>query len=222
MLETIIHQPDNKPLIGSVIWLHGLGADGHDFEPIIPDLQPFHDRGLRFILPHAPLRPVTLFNGMPARAWFDLFIRQGEYGLVENDIKSMGIEIQGLIDREIATQGLSSQQIIVAGFSQGGAMAVYTALHATQALGGLIGLSTFLPDIIHTVTTPDLEPCPVFIGHGTEDDVVPLVAGLSLSHRLALQGHPMTWKTYPMAHTVNQETVQDIRLWLGQCLKRFT
>lgn len=222
MLETIIHQPDNKPLIGSVIWLHGLGADGHDFEPIVSDLQPFHDKGLRFILPHAPLRPVTLFNGMPARAWFDLFIRQGEYGLVEDDIKAMRTDIQELIEREIDTQGLSSEQIIVAGFSQGGAMAVYTALHVPQPLGGLIGLSTFLPDIADTVTPIRLKPCPAFIGHGTQDEVVPLAAGLALSHRLSHQGHPLTWKTYPMPHTVSQETVQDIRQWLGQCLKGFT
>ena len=216
MLEKISINP-KKPIIGSVIWLHGLGADGHNFEPIIPDLQPFSDKGLRFILPHAPLRPVTLFNGMPARAWFDLFMRNGEYGFIQSEIDAMAAELQHIVTTEMADFHLRSEQIILAGFSQGGAMAVYAALHLKENIGGVIGLSTFLP---HAAELLRISPhrWPAFIAHGSQDAVVPFSSGVELSHALSQAGCPVTWQNYTMSHGVNATEVQDIRTWLAQVI----
>ncbi|MFN7096805.1 MAG: alpha/beta hydrolase [Gammaproteobacteria bacterium] len=211
MLETVIVEPKSKPT-HSVIWLHGLGADGHDFEPIVPELQPKSDAAIRFIFPHAPVRTVTLFGGMPARAWFDLFIQQGEYGFIESEVTAMAGQIQTIIDTQIQ-QDILPQNILPAGFSQGGAMAIYTALTSKTMLGGLIGLSTFLPDVTQIVTHAS-HRLPTLIAHGTADDVVPFSAGVELANSLKQAGFPVTWHSYPIGHGVSPEEVNDIKAWL--------
>ncbi|NNM58683.1 MAG: carboxylesterase [Legionellales bacterium] len=210
MLETIIVEPQITPT-HSVIWLHGLGADGHDFELIMPELQPQTSPSIRFILPHAPTRQVSLFGGMPARAWFDIFYRDGEYGYVPEDIVAMATEIEGLIDAQIASSILP-QNIFLAGFSQGGAMAVYAALTSQKKLGGILGLSTFMP-IINELFEKTTHRLPVLIAHGTADDVVPFSSGVALVNAFKEAGFPVTWHSYPIAHGVSPEEIQDIRVW---------
>ncbi len=212
MLETVIVEPEITPT-HSVIWLHGLGADGHDFEMIMPELQPHASPSIRFILPHAPTREVSLFGGMPARAWFDIFFRDGEYGYIPEDIITMAAEIEHLIDMQI-TGGILPQNIFLAGFSQGGAMAVYTALTSQKKLGGILGLSTFLP-IAHELCEQTTHRLPILIAHGTADDVVPFSSGVALVNTFKEAGFPVTWLSYPIAHGVSPEEIQDIRNWFG-------
>lgn len=215
MLETVIVEPKNKPT-HTVIWLHGLGADGHDFEPIVPELQPKTGAGIRFILPHAPVRAVTLFGGMPARAWFDLFIQNGEYGFIASEVLGMAAQIQAIIDAQIA-QEISPQNILLAGFSQGGAMAIYSALTSPTALGGVIGLSTFLP-VVAELAANTSHRLPAFIAHGTADDVVPFPAGVNLANALKQAGFPVAWHSYPIGHGVSPEEVSDIKAWIEKTL----
>ncbi len=215
MLETVIVEPKNKPT-HAVIWLHGLGADGHDFEPIVPELQPKSGAGIRFILPHAPVRTVTLFGGMPARAWFDLFMQNGEYGFIASEITSMAEQIQALINAQIQ-QAILPQNILLAGFSQGGAMAIYTALTSATMLGGVIGLSTFLP-VATELATKATHRLPAFIAHGTADDVVPFPAGVNLANSLKQAGFPVAWHSYPIGHGVSPEEVGDIKMWIEKVL----
>ncbi len=210
MLETVIIEPKNTAT-HSIIWLHGLGADGHDFVPIVPELQPA-SADIRFIFPHAPVRPVGLFGGSPARAWFDLFADRSGFGFNEEEVVAMSQLIDRLIRKEIE-QGINASRILLAGFSQGGAMAAYTALTTTHQLGGLIGLSTFLPPAPELAARASTR-FPVFIGHGTADDVVPYAGGLALSNALTVARFPVSWHSYPITHTVSQQETQDIRQWL--------
>jgi len=212
MLETVVVEPRLTPT-HAVIWLHGLGADGHDFAPIVPELQPKAGSAIRFILPHAPVRVVTLFGGMPARAWFDLFVRDGEYGFMAAEVTAMAAEIEALIEQQIHA-GILPANIILAGFSQGGAMALYTALTSKKTLGGVIGLSTFLP-VAAELAAATHHKLPAFIAHGTADDVVPFPAGVDLARVLTQAGCPVTWRSYPTGHGVSPDEVRDIQAWLS-------
>lgn len=214
MLETLIIEP-KTPATHAIIWLHGLGADAHDFEPIMPQLQPDNGTAMRFILPHAPVRAVSLFGGMPARAWFDLSANHKEksYSVETVEIVAMATRIEQLIDAQIA-QGIPSKNIILAGFSQGGAMAVYTALCSSKALGGVIGLSTFLP-MVNQLTAQTTHRFPVFIGHGITDEVIPYATGVTLATDLKQAGFSVTWKSYSIAHSVSPAEIQDILSWLN-------
>jgi phospholipase/carboxylesterase len=217
MLERVTKEP-SAPATHAIIWLHGLGADGHDFEPIVPQLQ-LTTAHIRFIFPHAPVRPVSLFNGMPARAWFDLSAKKmgAEYSFVEAEIKSMAQRVEGLINEQIA-QGIAAERILLAGFSQGGAMATYIALTASHRLGGLIGLSTFLP-IAGQLISANTPRMPVFMGHGTVDDIVPITLGKQLADTLTQADFAVDWHSYGMAHSVNDAEVRDLRKWLVENCK---
>ncbi len=212
MLELVTVEP-SKPATHSIIWLHGLGADGHDFEPIVPQLQ-LSKLNIRFIFPHAPIRPVSLFNGIPARAWFDLYSKStsAEYGFAEAEIKATATQIEHLIAEQIAL-GIPVDHILLAGFSQGGAMATYTALTTPHRLGGLIGLSTFLPiaDKLITIATPRI---PTFLAHGTADDIVPFQLGQQLAETLKQTNFPLEWHSYPMAHNVCDQEIRDLKVWI--------
>ncbi len=200
----------------SIIWLHGLGADGNDFAPIVPELVDRAWPALRFVFPHAPVRPVTINNGMAMRAWydivgFDLQSRQDEAG-----VRASVREVETLIARE-HERGVPSEQIVLAGFSQGGAVALAAGLCHAQPLAGIVALSTYLP--IAEVITGERDPAnaatPIFWGHGSADPVVALQRGIASRDLLQSLGYTVDWHTYPMAHAVCAEEIVDLRRWLG-------
>ena len=203
----------------SIIWLHGLGADGNDFAPIVPALVDPAWPPLRFVFPHAPVRPVTINNGMSMRAWydiaaFDLNARQDEAGMRA----SIG-EVETLIARE-HSRGVPSERIVLAGFSQGGAIALAAGLRHPEKLAGIIALSTYLP--LHTALAAERSAAnaaiPIFWGHGTLDPVVILQRGTDSRDLLQSLGYAVDWHTYLMAHAVCPEEIGDLRQWLGQRL----
>jgi len=217
-LPAIEHETAANPT-HSVIWLHGLGADGNDFAPIVPELVDPAWPALRFVFPHAPVRPVTINNGMSMRAWyditgFDLESRQDEAG-----IRASVASTEALIAREHA-RGLPSERIILAGFSQGGAIALSAGVRHAEKLAGIVALSTYLP-ISATVAAERHAAnaaTPIFWGHGTADPVVVLQRGTDSRNTLQALGYPVDWHTYPMAHAVCAEEIGDLRHWLGQRL----
>ena len=197
----------------SIIWLHGLGADGHDFEPIVPHL------GLgvpvRFVFPHAPVRPVTLNGGMPMRAWYD--IRSLE---ASREVDATGIEascgaVTQLVQREI-DRGIASERIVLAGFSQGGAIATLVSLRFPRRLAGLVALSTYalFADRMVSERHDANAALPAFVAHGRQDPMVPFAAGQQLAERLRAAGHPTTWRAYPMPHAVCDEEIRELGEWL--------
>jgi phospholipase/carboxylesterase len=195
----------------TIIWLHGLGADGHDFEPIATELQLPEALGARFVLPHAPQRAVTINGGYVMRAWYD--ISASDLSLIPDEagIRASQAAVAQWVEREIAA-GIAPQRIIVAGFSQGGVIALETAAHHQTLVGGVIALSCYaaLP-----LALPDAaRPLPVFLGHGTQDPVVPHALGLVGRSTLEAKGYAVEWHSYPMPHSVCWDEVVDIREWL--------
>lgn len=217
MLETVVIEPQETHQ-ASVIWLHGLGADGHDFEPIVPALQLPPETGVRFIFPHAPVRPVTINGGMPMRAWYDILQIGPEAAEDSDGIEASQAEIQTLIAAEKAA-GIAARKIVLAGFSQGGAIALHTALRHSERLAGLAGLSTYLPlrDRLDEATDVNRD-LPVFIGHGSQDPMVPQQLGAMSRDRLREAGYDVAWHSYPMQHEVVLEEIRDLGAWLAKCL----
>lgn len=203
----------------AIIWLHGLGADGHDFEPIVPHLGWAGAPAIRYVFPHAPVRPVTINGGMPMRAWYDIVNASlGRDHDQQGIIKSMG-QAAALVDREIE-RGIAAERIVVAGFSQGGAIAVQLALRYPQKLAGLVALSTYLvlDDRLEQERSRANQAIPVFAGHGTMDPVVPCHLGEQAAQRLRDLGHPVEFHDYPMPHSVCPEEITDLTAWLRNCL----
>ncbi|MDE2090326.1 MAG: alpha/beta hydrolase [Gammaproteobacteria bacterium] len=198
----------------SVIWLHGLGADGHDFEPIVPELRLPGALPVRFVFPHAPVRPVTLNNGYRMRAWFDI-VKIGMHQ--PRDLAGMQAScamLGALIARENA-RGIPATRTVLAGFSQGGAVALYTGLQYKQRLAGIMALSTYLPlDGFALQTNPVNKQTSIFYAHGTQDPVVPLQLAEQTRDELMLRGYPVIWHTYPMPHAVHPAEIEHIRAWL--------
>ena len=202
---------------GSVIWLHGLGADGHDFEPVVPELG-LADR-LRFVFPHAPVIPVTLNGGMPMRAWYDIYSLDRSSPVDEDGIRASARALEALIERE-HERGMPYERIVVAGFSQGGAIALQVGLRFAEPLAGIMALSTYLPlaSTLSAEMHADAPQRPLFVGHGTFDPVVPVAAGHAIRDTLGEQGFSIEWHDYPMAHSVCIEEITDIRNWLLRVL----
>jgi len=204
----------------SVIWMHGLGADGSDFVPVVPELGLPGTLAVRFIFPHAPAMPVTCNGGYVMPAWYDIYSldengrRADERGIV----KSCNA-IRALIARE-NERGVPCDRIVLAGFSQGGAIAYTTALTHPETLAGVVALSTYIPstDLIASEAAPANASTPIFAAHGTDDDIVPVTLGTHARDWLAAQGHPVAWQTYRMPHSVCIEEIVDIGQWLE---KRF-
>lgn len=215
-LPTVEHETASL-LTHSVIWLHGLGADGHDFAPIVPELVAQEWPGLRFVFPHAPVRPVTLNGGMPMRAWYDiagvdLTSRQDETGM------RASIEaVEKLIARE-NERGVPDERIVLAGFSQGGAIALAGGLRHSRRLAGIVALSTYLPmqSSFDAERSTANAATPIFWGHGTADPIVPLTRGVQSRDVLQDRGYPVEWHTYAMPHSVCAEEIADLRAWLGR------
>jgi phospholipase/carboxylesterase len=218
MLETVEVVTGSKP-VGSVIWLHGLGADGHDFEPVVPELVRRDERALRFVFPHAPVRPVTLNGGFPMRAWYDVTGLDRSAPQDRPGIVASHAAINALIDREIE-RGIPSDRIAVAGFSQGGALAVYVGTRYAQRLAGIMGLSCWAllgTELVREQAAANRQT-PILIAHGTQDPLVVPKLGEELRVLLEQQGYPVEWHTYPMAHSVSMPEIVDIAAWLRRVL----
>ncbi len=205
------------PARASVIWLHGLGADGHDFEAIVPQLQLAVP--VRYVFPHAPHRPVTINGGYVMRAWYDILssdLSRGEdgAGVLESEQ-----QLRALIAREEA-RGIAAECIVLAGFSQGGAIALHTGLRYPERLAGIIALSTYLPLAGQAPAAAHAanRATPIFMAHGDEDTVIVRPHALISKQRLETMGHEVEWHDYPMAHSVCHEEVGDIRKFLARIL----
>ena len=217
MLETIEIETGPNPA-AAVIWLHGLGADGHDFEPIVPELRLPASKPVRFIFPNAPQRPVTINMGMRMPAWYDILQPGG--GLEdEAGIRSSQVSIEDLISRE-TKKGIPHNKIVLAGFSQGGAIALQTALRQRERLAGVMALSTYLPlsgnlEKERAVMNNDL---PIFIAHGSYDPMIPIARAQQSRDALLALGYPVEWRDYPMPHSVNPQEIADIAAFLLRIL----
>ena len=199
--------------VGSVIWLHGLGADGHDFEPIVPELRLPADLPLRFVFPHAPVRPVTINGGMAMRAWYDIISLDSAGRADADGVRESTAILEALIEREIE-RGIPAEKIVIAGFSMGGAIAINTALHTAHKLAGLMALSTYLPIPDEVEDSTGNRDLPVFMAHGTYDPMVLHQWGKASAGGLVAAGFSVEWRDYPMQHAVCPEEIQDIRAWL--------
>lgn len=218
-LECVIveHNPNRKAITRSVIWLHGLGASGHDFEPVVPQLGLSSDMAVRFLFPHAPQRPVTINGGMVMPAWYDILEMSLERKVDIAQIEESSQQIHDLISREIE-RGVSPEHIVIAGFSQGGAVAYHVALGYPQRLAGLMALSTYLATNDHIDFSAANKDLPILIEHGTQDPVVPVVLGEQAQQLLSAKGYNVQYNTYPMAHQVCMPQIQNIGKWLNTVL----
>jgi phospholipase/carboxylesterase len=213
-LETVELNSGPEPS-ASIIWLHGLGADGHDFEPMVPQISWPGAPDIRYIFPHAPVRPVTLNGGMPMRAWYDILSIDSHRDHDQLGIVGSVNQAADLVNREI-DRGIPPERIVLAGFSQGGAIALQLALRYPKRLAGLIALSTYLlfSDRLERQAHTANRGLPVFAGHGTMDPMVPFSMGESLARTLESIGHPVEWHSYPMQHAVCPQEISDITAWL--------
>jgi len=214
-LPTVELNPKDTP-VAVVIWLHGLGADGHDFEPIVPQLRLPADLPVRFVFPHAPEMAITAFGGQRARAWFD-FDPAGGADLP--GLKKSTSQIRDLIQNEI-DNGIPPQRILLAGFSQGGVMAFHTGLYFPKRLAGILALSTFLAEgeRLATDRAEANEQIPILMCHGQSDTVLPMTLGKSSLSTLQSAGYAVEWREYPMGHEVCMQEIQDISRWLQSVL----
>ncbi len=221
LLSCVEVEPSGDPR-ASVVWLHGLGADGHDFEPIVPYLGVPEGEGVRFVFPHAPKIPVSINMGMAMPAWYDITALDLEKRHDEGGILRSCRQVQALLERE-NRRGIPASRIVLAGFSQGGAIALHLGLRYPEKLAGILALSTYL------VRGESLEEevkdsgeanrsTPVFQAHGLQDPMVPFQRGEAARDRLKSLGVPIEWKTYPMSHEVCPEEIRDIGDWLGRVL----
>jgi phospholipase/carboxylesterase len=197
--------------VASIIWLHGLGADGHDFEPIVPELD--LPKPVRFVFPHAPIQPVTLNGGMPMRAWYDI-IQLGGGAEDEVGIRASQKLLEELISKE------TTQSIVLAGFSQGGAVVLQTALRHPKRLAGVLALSTYLPIAAKLAAEASAanKDLPIFMAHGSYDDIIPLARAQKSRDLLTQSGYPVEWHEYPMPHSVCPDEIGDISAFLGRLL----
>jgi phospholipase/carboxylesterase len=203
----------------AVIWLHGLGADGHDFEPIVPYLDLGKDLGVRFVFPHAPKRAVTINMGLIMRAWYDIRGPRLEEDYDEKGVGESARQIRALIARENG-RGLPYERIVLAGFSQGGAMALHVGLRHEERLAGIVALSSYVPrgESLEADVSAANRGLQIFQAHGAEDQVVPLQYGLEARDRLLALGYDVEWRTYPVGHGVDPQEVHDIGVWLKRRL----
>jgi phospholipase/carboxylesterase len=218
MLETIEVETAAKP-DAAVIWLHGLGADGHDFEPIVPELVARGSRAWRFVFPHAPVRPVSINGGMRMRAWYD--IRGLDRNAAEDSagFQEADLNIRALIKRE-GSRGILPSRIVLAGFSQGGAVSLYTMTRLADKLAGVMALSCYLPreSTFAAERQPANDATPIFMAHGQGDATVPMMLGMKSRDYLRRAGYTVEWHEYPMAHAVCPQEIADIREFLWRAL----
>ena len=214
MQEPIIIETSPQ-ITHSIIWLHGLGADGHDFAPIVSELKLPKNLGIRFIFPHAPIRPVTLNGGIPMPAWFDIHAISERAPVDRAGILQTETVLHALMAEQIA-QGIAADHLFLAGFSQGGAMALFTGLRYEKPLAGILGLSTFLPLSDQVLAHSDLKKkqTPVLLCHGEQDSIVSYALGLKTYQNLLQNELNVQWLSYAMPHTVCATEIGDIAKWL--------
>lgn len=219
LLEHVEINTGNKPA-GTVIWMHGLGADGWDFVPIVKELGLPEKLALRFIFPHAPMRPVTLNNGYVMRAWYDIAMAELQRVTDEKGIRESQRQIEAFMARE-KERGIASDKIVLAGFSQGGAIALQTGLRHAEPLAGILALSTYLAlaESLAAEGTPANKSIPIFMAHGSEDPVVPIELAETSRDTLKSHGYNVRWTDYPMPHSVCMEEVAAIGEWLAERFK---
>jgi phospholipase/carboxylesterase len=207
----------------AVIWLHGLGADGNDFVPVVPELVRRGERAWRFIFPHATPRPVTINGGIRMRAWYDIVSFDRTAAEDEAGFRDSEFAIRELILRE-TERGIPASRIVLAGFSQGGAVSLYTAPRYPERLAGVMALSTYLPlaGRLDAERLPANDATPIFMAHGLADTVLPLWMGTESRHRLEALGYTVEWHQYPMAHAVCSAEISDIREFLHRSLPDMT
>ena len=218
MLETIEVETKPKPN-AAVIWLHGLGADGHDFEPIVPEIVRPGERAWRFVFPNAPVRPVTLNGGMAMRAWYDLKGLDRRAAEDAAGFRDTDALIRQLIAKEGA-RGIPANRVVLAGFSQGGAVSLYTAPRYPDKLAGVLALSCYLPreSTFLAERAPANDATPIFMAHGRADTVLTMSLGTQSRDFLKAQGYAVEWHDYPMAHAVCPAEIADIREFLFRIL----
>jgi phospholipase/carboxylesterase len=219
LLPAVEIDPDGRPN-ASVIWLHGLGADGHDFEPIVPELRLPDSAKVRFVFPHAPMRPVTINAGYVMRAWYDIKTLDLDRMVEEEDLETSRRQLDAWIRRE-AENGVPFDRIVVAGFSQGGAIALYGGLQCEERLAGIIALSCYHPLFrqIRERRAAVNDRIPIFMAHGTQDPVVPISLAEATVEALRDAGYEPEWRTYLMPHSVSAEEVRDIGRFLSDRLR---
>ncbi len=222
LLETIEIETAPNPA-AAVIWLHGLGADGNDFAPIVPELRLAGAPAVRFVFPHAPMMPVTINNGHVMRAWYDVSFgdlegktRQAD----EKGVRASQAAIEQLIARENA-RGIAADKIVIAGFSQGGAIALQTGLRHADKLAGIMALSTYLPLATTLAAEASVanRAIPIFYAHGTHDPVIPMAMATASRAALTAAGYAIDWHEYPMQHSVCAEEIAAISAWLRRVLR---
>jgi len=217
-LEAIEIETGPKPG-ASVIWMHGLGADGHDFEPIVPELNLPGMLPVRFLFPHAPIRPVTINGGALMRAWYDVRDEGGERREDPAGVRESQRQVETLIEREQA-RGVAAIHIVLAGFSQGGALALHTGLRYRERLGGVIALSCFLPmpDTVAAEATAVNRDLPILMAHGINDPMIPVSRARRSRDLLLDLGYRVTWREYLMPHSVCDQEMGDVSGWLRAVL----
>ena len=214
-IETGSQPPDS-----CVIWLHGLGADGHDFEPIVPELRLDPGLNIRFIFPHAPMIPVTINQGFVMRAWYDIRENRIEAEQDEAGIRQSAQALVQLIEEQVES-GIATERMVLAGFSQGGAIALFTALRYPRQLAGAMVLSSYMPlsQSLEAEKNEANSGMPIFLAHGSEDPVVPVELAYRTHSQLEQQGYTLNWHEYSgMAHSVSAQEIYDIAEWLQQTL----
>jgi phospholipase/carboxylesterase len=219
LLACVEINPETTPAY-VVIWLHGLGADGHDFEAIVPELALPESTPVRFVFPHAPLRPITINGGMVMRAWFDVREMDLCRDTDTENIYESSRHLTALLQRELDS-GVPSDHIILAGFSQGGAIVLHTALRFTKPLAGILALSTYSPTIADLAVerSDGNRTIPIMMAHGLYDPLIPLPIAEHTRDVLIKLNYPIQWQAYPMQHEVCMEEIHDISAWLRSVMK---
>jgi phospholipase/carboxylesterase len=214
VLETLELETGARPT-AAVVLLHGLGADGHDFEPIVPELNLPDAPAVRFVFPHAPMQPVTINGGAVMRAWYDVYNLDGARREDDAGVRASQASVEALIAREKA-RGVPARRLVLAGFSQGGAIALQTGLRHPERLAGIMALSTYLPlaSTLPAEASAANRDVPIVMAHGRQDPLIPIERALNSRDALRKAGYSVDWHEYPMAHAVCYEEIGDIATWL--------
>ena len=218
LLESIEVETAPDPR-ATVIWLHGLGADGYDFLPVVDEMDLAGATPIRFVFPHAPRQAVTINDGMVMRAWYDVYGPEGQRREDEAGVRASSRRLEALVEREKA-RGIGADHLVLAGFSQGGAIALHTALRRAERLAGVLALSTYLPlaSSVKAEATDASRETPIFMAHGTEDPLIPMERARLSRETLQKLGYRVQWQEYAMPHAVCDEEIRDIATWLRAVL----
>lgn len=217
-MDSIEINPEDPPA-ATIIWLHGLGADGHDFLPLVPELDIPEAMPLRFVFPHAPMRSVTINAGMVMRAWYDVLAVEGPRNIDMDQLLESADSLEDIIRNELE-RGMPSERILLAGFSQGGALALHTGLRYTGKLAGIMALSCYLPlaERLAEEKSDVNQETPLMMAHGTLDPVIPVAKAIRTRQELTRLGYHVYWRQYDIQHTLCPEEIHDIRSWLLETL----